>query len=329
MQTAENPTVSLRAIDGRLAKLQISARHAGSPDSAAAAAALSELLDAAGAGIATEICVSDRAAGAADIVFDAPVPGATALAGITIARLRSFYPVVRSQLPGLDLALLSAKGPAIDDASLDAACLYARRFGRRRIDVVLPSQGVTQALEDIDRRLDGWRQRYPDLDFAAVPVARLVGEFAAGKSVVDVVLAPPGFAEILKEVAKTLCGAAGLATETRFADDIASVCADNGEGGIPPAAAIILGAADLLVWLGRTETSGRIVRSFARTLEYGCHTAEFSVMSPYASKLDACEFAAVVASRLDDSPRTLEIRQPGNELRNKPAASRHLKIVRN
>lgn len=329
MQTAENQTVSLRAIDGRLARLRITARHADSADCAAATGALTELLDAAGAGIETEIRASDSAPNAADIAFEAPLPGNAALDGITITRLRSFYPVVRSQLPGLDMALLSAAGPGIDDASLQAACHYARRFGRRLIDVVPPSQSVPQVLEDIDRRLDGWRERYPDLEFATVPVARLVGDLAAGKIKVDIVVAPPVFAGILTEVAGVLSGAAALASETRLEKNVLSVRAAGTDGKVPPVAAIILAAADLLVWLGRLEVSGRIVRGFARTLEYGCHTAEFSVMSPYASKLDAGEFAAVVASKLDDSPRTVELRQPGNEPRNKPAATRHLRIVRN
>lgn len=328
MQTAENSTVSLRAIDGRLASLRIVARHADSPDGAAAAAALTGLLDAAGAGISTEIRVSESATDAASIVFEALLPGGVAVDGITITRLRSFYPVVRSQLPGLDLALVAAKGPGIDDASLDAACRYARRFGRRRIDVVAPSQGVTQVLEDVDRRLDDWRERYPELEFATVPVARLIGEFAAGKSKVDVVVAPPVFADILEEVASVLSGAAGLATVSRFENGVVSVSADVVDGDVPPAAALILSIADLLVWLGRADVSVRIVNGWARTLEHGCHTGEFRVMSPYSRKLDACEFATVVASRLNDTPRTLVMRQPGNEPSDRPAASGHLRLVR-
>ena len=327
MQAAEKQTVSLRAIDGRLANLQIVARHADSPASAEAASALIELLDAAGCGISAASRVVENAPTDSHLAFESDLPGIAKLDGITVTRLRSFYPVVRSQLPGLDLALLSAASPAIDDATIDAACLYARRFGRHQIDVVPPSQGVAQVVEDIDRRLDDWRERYPDLEFSTVPVARLIGEFAAGKGKVDVVVAPPVFADILAEVAGVMSGAASLATRSHFDKGRITVSANDKGHDVAPAAGMILGAADLLVWLGRSDASGRLIRGWARTLEHGCHTPEFRVMSPYSSRLDAQEFIAVVGSRLDDTPRTLDLQLPGKPSATKPAPGRHLRLV--
>ena len=103
----------------------------------------------------------------------------------------------------------------------------------------------------------------------------------------------------------------------------ASRCNDE----VPPAAAMILGVADLLVWLGRSDVGGRIVNGWARTLEHGCHTKEFRVMSPYSHRLEATEFVAVVASRLNDTPRTLKLRQPGGVQTIQPPAGRHLRLV--
>lgn len=326
MQTAENRTVSLRAIDGRLARLQITARHAAAPDSGAIAAAMTELLGAAGAGIPTAIVTDDSLATATDMAFEAAVPGGALLDGLTVTRVRAFYPVIRSQLPGLDLALISAAGPGIDNATLDAACRYARRFGRRRVDIVPPSQGPGQVVDDINRRLEDWGERYPDLELATVPVATLIGQFAAGRSKADVVVATPVFADIIGEVTSVLSGAAGLVTTTRFAAGTVAVGTSCAGESVTPAAAIILAVADLLTWLGRQDVAGRIVNAWARTLEYGCHTAEFRVMSPYSRQLDGAEFVAVVASRLGDTPRSLKLAQPGTSTERAPAG-RHLKLV--
>ena len=54
MQTAENQTVSLRAIDGSLARPRITASHDCAPESAALANAIGELLAAAGEAAAAE-----------------------------------------------------------------------------------------------------------------------------------------------------------------------------------------------------------------------------------------------------------------------------------
>lgn len=101
---------------------------------------------------------------------------------------------------------------------------------------------------------------------------------------------------------------------------------DNGAGDARPSA-IILAAADLLVWLGRTDAAGRIVNGWARTLEHGCHTAEFSVLSPYSRQLDADEFVSVVTSQLDSMPRSLKLRQPGIHTRRPRATGGHLRLV--
>ena len=105
--------------------------------------------------------------------------------------------------------------------------------------------------------------------------------------------------------------------------------ANHGDGDMPDVrpSALILAAADLLVWLCRTDAAGRIVNGWARTLEHGCHTAEFDVMSPYSRQLDADEFAGVVASHLDEQPRALKLRQPGTGTRNPRATGRHLRLV--
>ena len=326
MQTAENRTVSLRAIDGRLASLSISAVYAEGSDAGPVIASIGQLLDEAGAGIGIRPVAAGGRDTGPEITLTAALPAGVDAPGTTITRLRSFYPIVRTQLPGLDLAVVASVGATVDDASIELACRHARRFGRRRIDVV-PSPGtVVPVPGKLDRRLDDWRARFPELEFSVTPVASLLGQFATGKCDAEVIVAPAMFAEILEEVVGILSGAAGLATVYRFDEGRISVGAAKAANSLP-AAALILGVADLLAWLGRVDVSGLIVDAWARTLEYGCHTADFRVMSPYARRLDGSEFTQVVASRLNESPRTLRLIQPGRGRASQQPPGQHLRLV--
>lgn len=318
MQTTENRTVSLKAIDGSSAGLEITARCPASAEARSAATAVGRLLDAARAGIR---CRTDASTEPGKTVsLSAPAPAGETLGEVSITRVRAFYPIVRSQLGGLDLAVVTpGDGDDIDAAAVRAAAAYATRFGRSRIHVV-----------DGDIDVDAWQSRYPDLEFIVMPAAKLIGRFAAGRAAAEIVIAPPAFAAIVGEVASALSGAAALTTVTRFSDaGITAGAAMHGDGDAPAVrpSALILAAADLLVWLGRADAAGRIVNGWARTLEYGCHTAEFDVMSPYSRRLDADEFSGVVASYLDEQPRALKLRQPGTDTRQPRATGGHLRLV--
>ena len=105
MQTAENQTVSLKAIDGIPAGLEIVAACPASPEATAAAGAVGLLLDAARAGIQCRADVSLEPG--VPVSLGAPAPVGETLDNVTITRFRAFYPVVRSQLGGLDLAVVT------------------------------------------------------------------------------------------------------------------------------------------------------------------------------------------------------------------------------
>ena len=319
VQTAENRTVSLKAIDGLTAGLEIRTTGPASIEAQAVAAAVGRLLDAARAGMR---CRSDAsAAPGAPVSIGAAGPTGESFDGVSITRIRAFYPIVRSKLGGLDLAVVtSERGDSVDPDAIRAAAAYATRFERRRIHVV--------AGDELD--VDALQARHPELDFIVMPVAKLIGRFAAGRNEAEVVVAPPEFATILTEVAGVLSGAATLATVTRFsAAGITVEAASHGDEDMPAVrpSALILAAADLLVWLGRSQPAARIVNGWARTLEHGCHTAEFSVLSPYSRQLDADEFAEVVASRLGEQPRALQLRQPGTDRQKPRTTGSHLRLV--
>ena len=119
------------------------------------------------------------------------------------------------------------------------------------------------------------------------------------------------------------------AAEPELEGIITAEAASYGDDEMPAVrpSTLILASADLLVWLGRPQPAGRIVDGWARTLEHGCHTAEFSVLSPYSRQLDAHEFAEVVASRLGEQPRALQLRQPGADRQKPQATGSHLRLV--
>jgi len=319
VQTAENRTVSLKAIDGLQTGIEIRTTGPASVEGQAVAAAVGRILDAARAGIRYRNDASLEPGAPVSVVASGPT--GESFDGTSITRIRAFYPVVRSQLGGLDLAVVTpGHGDAVDTDTIRAAAAYAARFERRRIHLVT-SDGID---------VDAWQARHPELDFVVMPVAKLIGRFAAGRTGAEIVVAPPEFATIVSEVASVLSGAATLTTVTRFsATGITAEAALHGDGDLPAVrpSALILAAADLLVWLGRADAAGRIVNGWARTLEHGCHTAEFSVLSPYSRQLDADEFAKVVSSHLGEEPRALQLSQPGTELRRPKPAGSHLRLV--
>lgn len=350
MQVSEEKAVSITAVDGGLADLYV--EMSGFPVSDAdgdrdrLATAIERIIHAAAV---PPIRVRHEAAapGHTDAGMPklrAPQRFATRMPDITVSRIRSFEPFIKSGLRSLDVAIVTA-GPLNDPASaaaplrtgtwnapagdraecleglLDAACRYAVRFARQRVCLVAGQADVADVRRIDGGTLDRLSQRYPSLELKVTPARKALRSLLSGRTDLDVVAADCLSGELLIETAMQLGGAAELATETRFAGGMISVSpaasgrevttAEDELDACDRPAALLLAAVDLMMWLDQDVAAGRIMHSFCRNLERGCHTPELWLVSPCSRMLDTEEFEEVIISSLGERSEKLEPRGCG------------------
>lgn len=274
----------------------------------------------------------------------APQRFATGLPEIIVSRVRSFEPFIKSGLRSLDVAILTAghlddpssaaaplrtgtwNGPAGDRAEcleglLDAACRYAVKFARQSVCLVTGRADVANVRRVEGRILDRLSVRYPSLELKVSPARQALRGLLSGRTDLDVVAADCLSGSLLIETAMQLGGAPELATETRFAGGMISVspaasgCEVTAAGEESDAcdrpAALLLAAVDLMMWLDQDIAAGRIMHSFCRNLERGCHTPELWLVSPCSRTLDTEEFEDAIISSLGERSEKLAPRGCG------------------
>lgn len=351
MQSLRTQRASLKAIDGSLASIEIVAtRHEDSVRDSAqdALRALGILIQAADAGIpyrmAAESAHSESDAGRSDersgCRLSATLPGAAGPDGVTITRVRAFDPVMKSRLPGLDAAFVSAGADASagtgsfgDSAAIDVARRYAHRYGWPRVHV-LTDTADPRTLTD-DRDVESAPSGLPGTAIELMSAADAVASLAAGNAQMHVIVGDPRVIAIASRVASTLSGAEALVTEIEFAGDVlrarpatlTGAALDAAAGGLP-LSALMLAAAELLPWLNRADAAARILNAWCRTIEFGSHTAEFPVASPCSKLLGTDEFTAAVIERLHEAPRSLRPMLPtGRSGRQRARRAPRLRLV--
>jgi hypothetical protein len=264
VQTIENNVVSLRALDGGLADLEIRAVLAGTltpcQETVATMHAIERIARASGAGIplcpdplVSEPAVADPSP---DQLADVP-PGILGFetklvneprgGSHSITRIRAFDPIIRARLPSLDVAIvtdhptveeagLRAARPTelvpaelgYDEATVDRACRYALRFGRQRVQLLTSSRPSSIDARTVARLLDTFSERYPGLEIETLALTDVVRSFLSGSTSMAVMVAGASAGDVLREMASALSGVPALTTVTCFSGDTITAGVDTG-----------------------------------------------------------------------------------------------------
>lgn len=188
---------------------------------------------------------------------------------------------------------------------------YARVYGRKKVSCFTKDNimKITDGL--FHRMFEEIGKEYPEIikehlivDIGAAKLADTPGYF-------DVVVMPNLYGDILSDVAAQITGSVGLGGSANIGEHFAMFEAIHGSApdiagkDIANPSGLLLGAVQMLVYIGQHEAAAKVHNAWLRTIEDGIHTADIYRPSVSKQQVGTRLFAAAVIDRLGQLPRQL------------------------
>ncbi len=188
---------------------------------------------------------------------------------------------------------------------------YARAYGRKKVTVMVKDNIMKLTDGLFHTTFDEVAKEYPDIENESYIVDIGAARLADTPERFDVVLLPNLYGDILSDVAAQITGSVGLGGSANIGDNFAMFEAIHGSApdiagqGIANPSGLILGAIQMLVYIGQPEVAENIHNAWFKTLEDGIHTGDLFTEGLTKEKVGTQGFADAVIARLGQRPKTL------------------------
>ncbi len=205
------------------------------------------------------------------------------------------------------LKLISRPG---SESIIRYAFEYARAYGRRKVTCMTKDNiMITDGL--FHRLFNEIAAEYPDIQAEHQIIDIGTARVAAQPEILDVIVTPNLYGDILSDVAAQVAGSVGLAGSANVGREFAMFEAIHGSApdiagkGIANPSGLLQAAVQMLVHLGAAETAERIHNAWLRTLEDGIHTIDIYRIGISQKRVGTQDFANAVIERLGKTPQIL------------------------
>ncbi|HTL10688.1 MAG TPA: NADP-dependent isocitrate dehydrogenase [Chitinophagaceae bacterium] len=188
---------------------------------------------------------------------------------------------------------------------------YARAYNRKKVTCFTKDNIMKMTDGLFHKVFDEVGQAYPDIEKEHWIVDIGAAKLADTPEIFDVIVMPNLYGDILSDVAAQITGSVGLAGSANIGDGFAMFEAIHGSApriaGQNKAnpSGLLLGAIQMLVYIGQKQVAQKIQNAWLKTLEDGMHTYDIYKEGLSVARLGTREFAAAVIARLGQQPSTL------------------------
>ena len=189
---------------------------------------------------------------------------------------------------------------------------YAKAYNRRKVTCFTKDNIMKMTDGLFHKVFDEIGAEYPDIEKEHWIVDIGAAKLADSPELFDVIVMPNLYGDILSDVAAQITGSVGLAGSANIGQDFAMFEAIHGSApriaGMNKAnpSGLLLGAIQMLVYIGQKEVAEKIQNAWLKTLEDGEHTYDIYKEGFSASRLTTTAFADAVIARLGQRPSFLK-----------------------
>lgn len=184
---------------------------------------------------------------------------------------------------------------------------YASAFGRKKV-TCFTKDNIMKITDGLFHRLfNEIGEEYPDLEKEHFIVDIGAARLADSPEMFDVIVMPNLYGDILSDVAAQITGSIGLGGSANIGMDCAMFEAIHGSApdianqDIANPSGLLLGAIQMLVYIGQPAVAEKIHNAWLKTIEEGIHTKD--IFKATSKKLVGTqEFANAVIARLGELP---------------------------
>lgn len=188
---------------------------------------------------------------------------------------------------------------------------YAKAYGRKKVTCMVKDNIMKLTDGLFHTVFDEIAKEYPEIENESYIVDIGAARLADTPERFDVVLLPNLYGDILSDVAAQITGSVGLGGSSNIGDNFAMFEAIHGSApdiagqGIANPSGLILGAIQMLVYIGQPEVAEKIHNAWFKTLEDGIHTGDLYKEGLTKEKVGTKAFADAVIARLGQRPTQL------------------------
>ncbi len=189
---------------------------------------------------------------------------------------------------------------------------YARAHGRHKV-TCMSKDNIMKLTDGLFHRVfDEIAPEYPEIEAEHRIIDIGAAIVAARPDVLDVVVAPNLYGDIISDIAAEVSGSVGVAGSANVGSEFAMFEAIHGSApdiagrGVANPSGLLNGAVMMLVHLGQPRVAETIKNAWLATLEAGIHTPDIYRPTVSERQVSTEQFTDAVIERLGDKPRHLK-----------------------
>lgn len=189
---------------------------------------------------------------------------------------------------------------------------YAKAYNRKKV-TCFTKDNIMKMTDGLFHKIfDEVGGEYPEIEKEHWIIDIGAAKLADTPEIFDVIVMPNLYGDILSDVAAQITGSVGLAGSANIGDGFAMFEAIHGSApriaGMNKAnpSGLLLGAIQMLVYIGQKEVAEKIQNAWLKTLEEGEHTYDIFKEGISKVRLGTSEFADAVIARLGQMPSQLK-----------------------
>jgi len=188
---------------------------------------------------------------------------------------------------------------------------YARAYNRKKVtcftkdNIMKLTDGLfTKVFEEVAKEYEDLESEHWIVDIGAAKMADTPENF-------DVIVMPNLYGDILSDVAAQITGSVGLGGSANIGQDYAMFEAIHGSAprragqNMANPSGLLLGAIQMLVYIGQPEVAEKVHNAWLKTLEDGIHTYDLFKEGTSKEKVSTSGFADAVIARVGQRPEHL------------------------
>lgn len=189
---------------------------------------------------------------------------------------------------------------------------YAKVYNRKKVTCFTKDNimKITDGL--FHKTFDKIGLEYPEIEKEHWIVDIGAAKLATKPEQFDVIVMPNLYGDILSDVAAEITGSVGLAGSANIGDNFAMFEAIHGSApdiagkNVANPSGLLLGAVQMLVYIGQGDIAEKIQNAWLKTIEDGVHTADIYDEKSSKKKVGTKEFGQAVVERLGQKPTHLQ-----------------------
>jgi isocitrate dehydrogenase len=185
---------------------------------------------------------------------------------------------------------------------------YAKNAGRKKITCMTKDNIMKLTDGHFHKSFDQIAKEYPEIETDHWIIDIGAAKLADSPEDFDVIVMPNLYGDVLSDIAAEITGSVGMAGSANIGQHCAMFEAIHGSApdiagkGIANPSGLLMGAVQMLNYIGQNKVAESIENAWLTTIEEGIHTGDIYDASQSQQKVNTEEFASAIIDRLGRKP---------------------------